>query len=190
MGHVFLPILRCRVCFSHWLHLPQKRVIFILPDRWIKPVVLISVVWSLIVWYAGEGMNMLFTGQSSMLSGAPGAVLLYPLLGFVISPRTQTSASGKVSEEGLVTWHALTDGGQSVYTLPSAFFSQHKKPALRHLQAAGFLCCPFRSIPLARPGKAHRRTRADGQVKIGWCGPLFLYSEASDEIPCIEMLSE
>src|SRR5258707_7473984 len=79
----------------------------VLPDFWIKPVVLFSVAWSLIVWYAGEGMNMMFTGQSSILSGAPGAVLLYPLLGFVIYPRTQASASGKVSEEGLLSRQIL-----------------------------------------------------------------------------------
>jgi hypothetical protein len=79
----------------------------VLPDRWIKPVILFSVVWSLIVWYAGEGMNMLFTGQSSILSGAPGAVLLYPLLGFVIYPRTQASTGGKVGEEGLLSRRIL-----------------------------------------------------------------------------------
>lgn len=79
----------------------------VLPDRWIKPVILFSVVWSLIVWYAGEGMNMLFTGQSSILSGAPGAVLLYPLLGFVIYPRTQASTGSKASEEGLLSRHIL-----------------------------------------------------------------------------------
>ncbi len=63
----------------------------ILPARWIKPVVLLSIVWSLIVWYAGEGLSMLLTGTSSVLTGAPGAVLLYPLLGLVIWPR-QTSS--------------------------------------------------------------------------------------------------
>src|SRR5690348_11085115 len=59
----------------------------ILPNRRIKPVVILSLVWSLIVWYGGEGLSMLLTGQAGSLSGAPGAVMLYPLLGLAIYPR-------------------------------------------------------------------------------------------------------
>jgi hypothetical protein len=57
----------------------------------VRETVIASVVWSLIVWYGGEGMNMLFTGQASILTGAPGAVLLYPLLGFLVYPRKASS---------------------------------------------------------------------------------------------------
>jgi len=64
-----------------------------LPDRWVKTLVLTSIVWALIVWFGGEGMNMLFTGTASILSGAPGAVLLYPLLGLTVIPRKQSGAS-------------------------------------------------------------------------------------------------
>ncbi len=66
-----------------------------LPGRVIKPVVLLSIVWSLIVWYGGEGMSMLLTGTASILTGAPGAVLLYPLLGLVIWPRQKPSEESK-----------------------------------------------------------------------------------------------
>lgn len=45
-----------------------------------------SVVWSLVVWYAGEGMGMVFTGQASALTGAPGAVLLYGVLALTLLP--------------------------------------------------------------------------------------------------------
>jgi hypothetical protein len=54
---------------------------------WVKPIVIVSIIWALIVWYGGEGLSMLLTGQASALTGAPGAVLLYPLLGLVIYPR-------------------------------------------------------------------------------------------------------
>jgi uncharacterized membrane protein YphA (DoxX/SURF4 family) len=54
---------------------------------WVKPAVIVSIIWGLIVWYGGEGLSMLLTGQASALTGAPGAVLLYPLLGLVIYPR-------------------------------------------------------------------------------------------------------
>jgi hypothetical protein len=71
-----------------------------LSGRWIKGTVIASIVWSLIVWYAGEGMSMLFTGQAGVLTGAPGAVLLYPLLGLLIYPRraAQTASSDATAE--------------------------------------------------------------------------------------------
>ena len=80
----------------------------LLPQRWIKPVVLVSIIWALIVWYGGEGMSMLLTGQSSILTGAPGAVLLYPLLGLVVYPRVSATGkeqeeSKKVNDEGLLS---------------------------------------------------------------------------------------
>lgn len=56
-------------------------------SRLVKGAVIASIFWALIVWYGGEGMSMLLTGQASILTGAPGAVLLYPLLGLVIYPR-------------------------------------------------------------------------------------------------------
>ncbi len=71
-------------------------------ERWVKELVWISIVWALIVWYGGEGMSMLLTSQASVLTGAPGAVLLYPLLGLVIYPRQQPQREG-VSEEGLLS---------------------------------------------------------------------------------------
>ena len=49
-----------------------------LPDRWVKELVFASFVWAFIVWFGGEGMSMLLTGTASILTGAPGAVLLYP----------------------------------------------------------------------------------------------------------------
>ena len=69
----------------------------LLPDRWVKEVVFASIVWALIVWYGGEGMSMLFTGQASILTGAPGAVLLYPLLGLAIYPRKKSDATSKTA---------------------------------------------------------------------------------------------
>jgi hypothetical protein len=66
---------------------------------WVRPTIIISIVWGLIVWYGGEGMSMLLTGQASMLSGAPGAVLLYPLIGLAVYPRN----GSKDKEEGLLS---------------------------------------------------------------------------------------
>jgi hypothetical protein len=57
----------------------------------VRQAVIVSLIWALIVWYGGEGMSMLLTGQAGILTGAPGAVLLYPLLGFAIYPRDDAS---------------------------------------------------------------------------------------------------
>jgi hypothetical protein len=67
----------------------------LLSDRWMKELVFASIVWAFIVWYGGEGMSMLLTGQASILTGAPGAVLLYPLLGLAVYPRKQSAATSK-----------------------------------------------------------------------------------------------
>jgi hypothetical protein len=56
----------------------------------------------------GEGMSMLLTGQGSILSGAPGAVLLYPLLGLAVYPRKRSrdasqDARAKTRDDGLLS---------------------------------------------------------------------------------------
>ncbi len=70
--------------------------ILLLTGVWVRGTIIASIVWSLIVWYAGEGMSMLLTGQAGALSGAPGAVLLYPLLGLLVYPKDQPE--GAVSD--------------------------------------------------------------------------------------------
>lgn len=82
----------------------------ILPNRWVKPVVIVSIIWAFIVWYGGEGMSMMLTGQASIFTGAPGAVLLYPLLGLVIWPRPQSredAKSVKAGDDGLISRRVL-----------------------------------------------------------------------------------
>ena len=81
-------------------------------DRWIRELVIASWVWAFIVWFGGEGMSMLFTGTASILSGAPGAVLLYPLLGLAVWPRKQsrssaTEATTKTGDDGLLSRRIL-----------------------------------------------------------------------------------
>ncbi len=61
---------------------------------WVRGTILASIVWALLVWYGGEGMSMLLTGQGSILTGAPGAVLLYPLLGLLVYPRKEDPQRG------------------------------------------------------------------------------------------------
>src|SRR5689334_11490100 len=39
-----------------------------------------SVIWALAVWWLGEGLGLVLTGDASPVNGAPGAVILYALL--------------------------------------------------------------------------------------------------------------
>ena len=82
-----------------------------LSGDWVKWLVFASIVWAFIVWYGGEGMNMLLTGTASILTGAPGAVLLYPLLGLAVYPRKQSTASTgatrKAGDDGLISRRLL-----------------------------------------------------------------------------------
>jgi hypothetical protein len=45
-----------------------------------------SVVWALGVWWFGEGLGLILTGQASPLNGAPGAVIIYALLAVLLWP--------------------------------------------------------------------------------------------------------
>lgn len=59
-----------------------------------KAALVTSMVWSLGVWSMGEGFGMLLTGQASPLTGAPGAVLLYGVLGILAWPRHGSEVEG------------------------------------------------------------------------------------------------
>lgn len=45
-----------------------------------------SILWSAVVWGFGEGFGQVLTGQSLFLTGAPGAAMLYGLLGVAVWP--------------------------------------------------------------------------------------------------------
>jgi len=61
--------------------------VLLVTGYWVRQAIVGSALWALVVWYGGEGMSMLLTGQGGILTGAPGAVLLYPLIGFAVYPR-------------------------------------------------------------------------------------------------------
>lgn len=68
--------------------------VLLISGLWVRGTIIASVVWALVVWYGGEGMSMLLTGQAGILTGAPGAVLLYPLLGLLVYPRKEDPEQG------------------------------------------------------------------------------------------------
>lgn len=61
--------------------------------RGIRAALIVSIVWAVFAWYAIEGMGLLLTGAASVLTGAPGAFLLYILLALVVYPRRASERS-------------------------------------------------------------------------------------------------
>lgn len=53
-----------------------------------------SVIWSLAVWWLGEGLGGVLTGTASPLGEAPGAVVLYALLAVLLWPARDRQARG------------------------------------------------------------------------------------------------
>ncbi len=45
-----------------------------------------KLLWGIFVWYVGEGLGGVFTGETSMLMGAPGAALIYSVLSLAAIP--------------------------------------------------------------------------------------------------------
>jgi hypothetical protein len=89
-----------------------------------RAALLLSFAWSVPVWFFGEGLGGLLTGRASLLAGAPGAVLLYVLLGLVLWPR-EGDCQRAVDRVGRAGWAALWIGGgllqlQPAYLEPGA----------------------------------------------------------------------
>ncbi|NUR03025.1 MAG: hypothetical protein HOY79_42900 [Streptomyces sp.] len=56
--------------------------------RTARPALALSVLWALGVWTVGEGFGGLFMGGTDLLTGAPGAALLYALVALTLWPRS------------------------------------------------------------------------------------------------------
>ncbi len=52
----------------------------------VKLAVLASCAWALVVWWFGEAFGMMLMTMASPLTGAPGAVILYPLVALIAWP--------------------------------------------------------------------------------------------------------
>jgi hypothetical protein len=59
----------------------------IVSRRTLRPALGLSIVWSLAVWWFGEGLGHVFSGGASPFGGGPGGVLFYALLAILLWPR-------------------------------------------------------------------------------------------------------
>ena len=60
--------------------------LLLITGKYVRAAIIFSIIWSLGVWWVGEGFGGLLTGQASLLTGAPGAVILYALVGIILYP--------------------------------------------------------------------------------------------------------
>jgi hypothetical protein len=69
-----------------------------------------SVVWGVAVWWLGEGLGGLTTGET-LLTGAPGAALLYAVIALIAWPSRDGGSSASPSRLAIPAWVALWMGG-------------------------------------------------------------------------------
>jgi hypothetical protein len=85
----------------------------------------VSIVWSLLVWWFGEGLGGLLTGGASALAGAPGGVLLYLVLAILLWPTEKDTSNSFVAARPVgrtaakIAW-LIVWGGLAALNLQSA----------------------------------------------------------------------
>jgi hypothetical protein len=86
----------------------------ILSRRSVRPALLASFVWALVVWWFGEGFGTILSGAPvSPLMGAPGAVIVYGLIGLLVWPKDaegeRSAADGGLLGDrgGRVVWSLI-----------------------------------------------------------------------------------
>lgn len=57
----------------------------------VKAAIVSSLVWGTIVWSVGEGFGGIFSGHTLLLMGAPGAALIYMILGLGVWPKKRSA---------------------------------------------------------------------------------------------------
>ena len=96
---------------------------FLIP-RLVRPTIVGSVVWSAGIWWFAEGLGGLATGNASVVTGAPGAVLLYGVLALAVWPATDDRSPRAADDTAIAGWFpfawlVLWLGGALLQLLPS-----------------------------------------------------------------------
>jgi hypothetical protein len=119
-----------------------------------------SVLWSLAVWFLGEGLGGVLAGTASLTDGAPGAVILYALLAVLLWPTERPArfiAGRAIGEKiALILWSLLWASMaffalQPAYRTPSGLSDEIKEMAAGQ---PGWLAWPVSHLAslLAGPG--------------------------------------
>jgi hypothetical protein len=105
--------------------------------RTVKPTLVLSFAWALMVWMFSEAFGMMFAGGNP-LTGAPGAVLLYAIIGLLVWPGERPG--GLLGLRGArVTWCALWLVMAWSWLLPANSSAKATSSAIAGAPGAGFL---------------------------------------------------
>jgi hypothetical protein len=89
--------------------------------RTVRPALVISFFWAFGVWFFGEGLGLIFTGSASALTGAPGSVFMYGLIGLMAWPRKARASADEsvevVQKVGVASSAAAQGIGRSITPL-------------------------------------------------------------------------
>lgn len=162
--------------------------------RTVRPALAVSFAWSLLVWWFAEGLGGILTGTASPLSGAPGAVLLYVLVGLLAWPAGEEragtqpasrSGGGLLGEGGArIAWAVLWVGSAALLLQPANLAGGTLRAALKAAEAgqpgwyasvlsgAAHLLGPY-SVPLTLALGAEMALVGVG-VALGWRVPALL----------------
>lgn len=76
---------------------------FLMP-RLVRPAIIGSLFWAVGIWWFGEGLGGLASGQTSLVNDAPGAVLLYAVLALAVWPVRSSSDEARRSDVPVARW--------------------------------------------------------------------------------------
>jgi hypothetical protein len=108
--------------------------------RSLKTALVVSIAWSLLVWWFGEGLGGLLLGSASVLGGAPGAVLLYLVLAILLWPTKKSTAGTFVASQPVgpvaakIVWFVLWGGFAALNLQPA-----NLKPGALHSTLSGMV---------------------------------------------------
>jgi hypothetical protein len=89
----------------------------------VRPALAASFAWVVFVWWFGEAFGMLFANMAEPLTGAPGGVLLYALVGVLVWPSER--AGGLLDARGARTMWAILWFGMAWLWLGPASSGPH-----------------------------------------------------------------
>ncbi|HEY1855595.1 MAG TPA: hypothetical protein VGG40_13510 [Solirubrobacterales bacterium] len=90
--------------------------------RTVKPALALSFAWAFVVWSIGEGFGMILMNMGSPLTGEPGAVVLYAVIGIVAWPGRRDDGcsalgAGRFGDRGgLIAWSAVWLVAAAIWT--------------------------------------------------------------------------
>jgi hypothetical protein len=77
-----------------------------------------SILWSIGVWWLGEGLGGLFSGHAMLLTGAPGAVLLYAVVAVAAWPKRDVGSGEPPRMVATTGWVVVWVLGALLQALP------------------------------------------------------------------------